>query len=188
LGLGLLLPDSVRGRLDGSSDDPNTGPRFMLDCEELDRVGEVDGGGGDGLEHVEEVERRREGMDGAQTMFSPSSTSTSSSSCGAALGCAGGGGARGGGGGGGGGRGGGGSDRGAGDVLRHSWSLSRSTMRSPAPLPSKDLLILRSRGVDVSPAESARGVGRLLVPIRAGTVDLTCDKKKDNTCLVFMRS
>ena len=187
MGLGLLLPDSVRDRLDGSSDDPSTGPRFMLDCEELDRVGEVDGGGGDGLEHVEEVERRRDGMDGAQMMFSPSSTSKSSSSCGAALGCAGGGGS-GGGGGGGGGRGGGGSDRGAGDVLRHSWSLSRSTTRSPAPLPSKDLLILRSRGVDVSPVESARGVERLLVTIRAGNVDLTCDKKKHNTCLVFTHS
>ena len=61
-------------------------------------------------------------------------------------------------------------------------------MRSPAPLPSKDLLILRSRGVDVSPMESARGVERMLVPIRAGTVDLTCDKMKDNICLVFTGS
>jgi hypothetical protein len=54
-------------------------------------------------------------------------------------------------------------------------------MRSPPPLPSKDLLILRSRGVDVSTVGSARGVERLLVPIRAGTVDLTCDKNKHDT-------
>jgi hypothetical protein len=39
--------------------------------------------------------------------------------------------------------------------------------------------------VGISPAESARGAQRLLVPTRAGTVDLTCDKKKYNTCLVF---
>lgn len=176
MGLGLLLPDSVRDRLDGGSDDPHPEPRFTLDCEELDRVGEVDGSGGEGLEHVDDVERRREGMDGAQTMFSPSSTSTSSSSCGAVVGCSCGG--RGGGNGGGG--------KGTGDVLRQSWSLSRSTVRSPAPLPSEDRLMLRSRGEDVSPMGSARGAERLLVPTRAGTVDLTCNNRKDNTCLVLM--
>lgn len=160
---GLLLPDSVRGRLAGSSDDPDPGPRFMLDCEEMDKAGEVDGGG-EGLEQVEEAERRREGMDGAHTMSSPSSTSTSSS-CAAEVSCGGGGGGSGGGGGGGG--------RRAGDVLRESWSLSRSTTMSPTPLPSEERLILRSRGVDISAVVSLRGADRLLVPVRAGTVALT---------------
>jgi hypothetical protein len=61
-------------------------------------------------------------------------------------------------------------------------------MRSAAPLPSEDRLILRSRGVDVSTMESARGAERLMAPIRAGTADLTCDKSKDNTCLLLMCS
>lgn len=104
-GLGLLLPDSVRSRLDESSDKPDSGPRFKLDCDDVDNVGEAGGGGGEGLEHVEEVERRRVGMDGAQTMSSPSSTSTSSSSCTTVVVCVGGG---------------GGGGRGIGDVLRES--------------------------------------------------------------------
>jgi hypothetical protein len=138
----------------------------MLDCEEMDKAGEVDGGGGEGLEHVEEAERRREGMDGAQTMSSPSSTSTSSSSCAAVMSC-----------GGGSGGGGGGGGRRAGDVLRESWSLSRSTIRSPTALPSEERLMLKSRGVDISPVVSLRGADRLLAPIRAGTVALTCSKR-----------
>jgi hypothetical protein len=103
-------------------------------------------------------------MDGAHTMSSPSSTSTSSSSCAAVVSCGGGGGSDGGGGGGG---------RRAGDVLRDSWSLSRSSTRSPTQLLSEERLMLRSRGVDVSPVASLRGADRLLVAIRVGTVALT---------------
>lgn len=169
--LGLLLPDSVRGRLRGSSDDPDPGPRFTLDCEEMDNDGDVDGGG-EGLEHVEEADRRREGMDGAHTMSSPSSTSTSSS-CTAVVSC-----------GSGSGGGGGGGGRRAGDVLRESWSLSRSTTRSPTPLPSEERLMLKSRGVDISPMVSLRGADRLLVPIRVGTVALTCSKSANISYLM----